>query len=1115
MRLCPTLLPFFISLCFINLSMNIHVTTSHCLEHQQLLLLSMKHNLIFNLTNSKKLVHWNQSSDCCQWNGVACKKGHVIGLDLSEEFITGGLDNSSLFNLQNLQSLNLAHNDIHSLIPPMFGLLKNLRYLNLSNAGFHGQIPIEIGHLSKLITLDLSLSFTSQNILKLEKPNIAMLMQNLTDVTELHLDGVMVSSIGKEWCHALSSLHKLQVLSMSSCNLSGLIDSSLSKLQSLSIVQLSMNNLSSSVPKFLANLSSLTTLQLSSCGLIDVFPKGIFQMEKLKVLDVSSNQDLLGSLPNFPQDGYIQHLNLSNTNFSGQLPSTISNLKQLSTLDLSNCQFNGTLPISVSELTQLVHLDLSFNNFHGHLPSLNKSKNLRYLSLFQNDFTGEITSTNWEGFSDLNSINLGDNSLNGKVPSTLFTLPSLQELILSHNRFDGPLDEFQNESFSALQFVDLSNNKLQGPIPKSFFHLKSLGYLHLSSNQFNGTLRLDMFQEPHSLEILGLSDNNLVVDTTFSDDHGLSPFPNLKNLYLGNCKLREFPAFLRNQSQQLVALDLSNNQIQGMIPNWAWRFENMVNLNLSNNFLTGIEGPFENLTCNIMMVDLHSNQLQGPIPTFIKSAVHLDFSSNKFNFIPHDFRKSLQFTYFLSLANNSFQGKIPQSFCNCSILRLLDLSHNSFNGPIPECLTSRSNTLRVLNLDGNKLAGSISNTISNTCNLRFVNLNENLLSGSIPKSLVNCQKLEVLNLGNNLLSDTFPCFLWNIPTLRVLILRSNKFYGPTECQHSTGNWERLHIVDLASNNFSGTLPKALLQSWVALMGSEGEAQQNSGNLFFDMYDFHHSVRYKDVIASINKVLVMKLAKMLASVPRLAIEDMFSYFVNAYQLQFGGAYLDSATVVNKGLQMKLVKIPTIFASLDFSCNHFEGPIPKELMSFKALIVLNLSYNAFSSHIPPSIGNLTQIESLDLSSNILSGEIPLEIATLSFLSVLNLSYNHLVGKIPTGTQIQSFDEGSFEGNEGLCGPPITKNCVNDGIHGSSTTLSPSDETQSSIDWNFLSVELGFVFGFGLIIFPLIFWRRWRLWYSKHVEDLLCWVFPQLYFVYKHHGEQKYRSLRWKWG
>ena len=209
-------------------------------------------------------------------------------------------------------------------------------------------------------------------------------------------------------------------------------------------------------------------------------------------------------------------------------------------------------------------------------------------------------------------------------------------------------------------------------------------------------------------------------------------------------------------------------------------------------------------------------------------------------------------------------------------------------------------------------------------------------------------------------------------------------------------------------------------------------------------------------------------------------------------------MDSVIVVNKGLQMKLVKIPNVFTSLDFSSKHFEGSLPEELMSLRALIVLNLPHNAFSSYIPSSLGNLTQIESLYLPKNILSGGIPTGIATFSFLSVLNLSYNHLVGKIPRDTHIQSFEEDSFKRNEGLFGPPLTKSCTNGGVKGSPTPPSSTYKTKSSIYWNVLSGELGFIFGLGLVILPFIFCKRWRLWYCKHMEDLLCWIFPQLYFV-----------------
>ncbi|XP_054781881.1 receptor like protein 22-like [Prosopis cineraria] len=896
-------------------SFNIFQVTGHCLiGHQESALLHLKNSLTFNPANSQKLVHWNQSDDCCRWNGVTCnKKGFVIVLDLSEESISGGVDNASgLFNLQHLQDLNLAYNDFHSSIPLEFHKLKNLRHLNLSNAGFEGQIPI-----------------------------------------------------------------------------------------------------------------------------------------------------------------------------------------------------------AVSQLTNLVSLDLSSNNFTGRLPYFNMSKNLKYLSVSLNHLTGEILSSHFESLDNLTTIDLVGNSFYRRVPSCLFALPSLRELMLSHNRFEGVLDEFPNASFSSLEILDLSGNNLEGPIPLSIFQFRRLSFLQLSSNKFNGTMHLDAVRKMENLVTLGVNHNNLSVDTTLRDNSDdLLTFPRLSQLMLASCKLKEFPIFMRNQSN-LIYLDLSSNQIHGSIPNWIWRFDFMVFLNLSNNFLTDLEGPFQNISTNLFVIDLHSNQLQGSTPIFSKYLLYLDFSSNRFSYIaPSDIDNKLHFAFFLSLSNNSFHGKIPESFCTISNLRVLDLSDNGFNDTIPECLTGTiSSTLRVLNLARNKLKGHILDTFSTSCALRFLDLNENFLRGVIPKSLANCQKLQVLNLGINQLIDRFPCFLKNISTLKVMILRSNNFHGPLACSHSTGNWDTLQIVDLASNKFTGTLPRSLLQSWKALM-LDGETGSQSGHLFFDINEYINPMGFWSALYSLlTKNLALKLAKIMEAMPPFLIDH---FFYDVYFLDFGGrSYEDSVTIVNKGRQMKLVKIHIAFTSLDFSSNHFEGPIPEELMSFKALHALNLSLNAFSSHIPSSIGNLKYLESLDLSANSFSGNIPTELASLSFLEVLNLSVNHLIGPIPTGTQIQSFDADSFEGNEGLCGPPLTHNC-NFGVV---PTLSPpSSETsmlnsKSSIDWNFLSAELGFIFGLGIVILPLIFWKQWRLKYFKHVDSILWKIIPQLDFAYENHGGRIYKSLRWK--
>ncbi|KAK1563343.1 hypothetical protein Q3G72_026258 [Acer saccharum] len=133
-----------------------------------------------------------------------------------------------------------------------------------------GRFRLRFQVLTRLVSLDLStLTFKGSVQLKLENPNLKVLVHNLRELRELYLDGVNISASGNKWCHALSSsLPNLQVLSLINCFLSGPINSSLANLQLLSEIRLDQNNLSSPVPNFFADFPNLTSLRLSNCGLI-------------------------------------------------------------------------------------------------------------------------------------------------------------------------------------------------------------------------------------------------------------------------------------------------------------------------------------------------------------------------------------------------------------------------------------------------------------------------------------------------------------------------------------------------------------------------------------------------------------------------------------------------------------------------------------------------------------------------------------------------------------------------------------------------------------------------------------------------------------------------------
>ncbi|KAB2630473.1 receptor-like protein 12 [Pyrus ussuriensis x Pyrus communis] len=1050
---------FLIPLYYFSLSINIFHVSGQCPGDQQSLLLQLKNSLVFDTATSKKLVKWKTGSDYCSWEGVSCKKGCVSNLDLSSEAISGGLDNlSSLFGLKSIENLNLAYNFFnYTQIPSEFKQLTGLSNLNLSNAGFAGQVPIEISHLTRLVTLDLStFYFPGTPSLNLENPKLNVLLANFSELVELYLDGVNISAQGTEWCQAISSsLPKLRVLSLSTCNLSGPIYSSLLKLQSLSVIRIGNNNLSTHVPEFFSNFPNLTSLRMVNSGLHGAFPKKIFQVPTLQIIDLSDNAQLQGSLPEFPKKGSLRSLVLNGANFSGQLlPNSIGNLKFLSKIDIANCSFTGSIPKSIEDLTQLVYLDLATNKFNGSVPSFSMAKNLTLINLSYNQLKGQINSSHWENLTNLVSLNLRHNLLNGTIPPSVFSLPMLQKLQLSNNQFSGHLHGFANNS--VLDTLDLSSNKLEGPIPVSIFNFSELKILSLSSNNFSGTFLLNSLQQLRNLSSLDLSYNSLLINYD-SSRSSFSSYPHITTLKLASGKLGVFPDFLRYQSQ-LRYLDLSLNQIHGEVPNWIWRLSNLSQLNLSCNFLVTLPGPFPNLTSTLSVLDLHSNQLQGQIPMLPRLATYLDYSRNNFSSsIPADIGDFLMYTMFFSLSSNKLNGSIPKSMCKEPYLQVLDLSNNSLSGPIPQCLTTISGTLAVLNLRRNRLSGSVPDGFPQHCSLRTLDLNENQIEGRFPKSLGNCGMLEVLNIGNNQIRDTYPCLLKQISSLRVLVLRSNRFYGLMGCHKISGTWPKLQIVDIARNNFNGEIRGRCLRTWKAMIADESDAESKTNHLRFQVLKFSQ-VYYQDAIA----------------------------------------------VTNKGLEMELVKILTVFTYIDISCNNFSGQIPAEVGELKSLYGLNLSNNALTGTIPPSLGNLRQLESLDLSNNSLSGQIPVELGGLTFLSFMDVSYNQLVGKIPFSTQISTFPAESFAGNKGLCGPPSLLKCSDTNI---SPNAAPKDRDKASkveFDWQSIYTGVGYGVGGGVVVILLMVWEEGRNWLEDSIDKILLVILPMMGYSYRTRDE-----------
>ncbi|KAK1563244.1 hypothetical protein Q3G72_024655 [Acer saccharum] len=192
------------------------LVSGQCQSDQQSLLLQMKNSLIFNSTLSVSLVQWNQSTDCCTWNGVECDMaGHVISLDLIDESICGPLP-PSIGYLTRLEYLDLSFNSFTGPLPPSMGNLTRLGYLHLSLNSFSGPLPPSMGNLTQLEYLAL----LSNNFTGPLPPS----MGNLTQLEHLalssnHFTGPLPPSMGY--------LTQLEHLSLSFNSFTGLLPPSM------------------------------------------------------------------------------------------------------------------------------------------------------------------------------------------------------------------------------------------------------------------------------------------------------------------------------------------------------------------------------------------------------------------------------------------------------------------------------------------------------------------------------------------------------------------------------------------------------------------------------------------------------------------------------------------------------------------------------------------------------------------------------------------------------------------------------------------------------------------------------------------------------------------------
>ncbi|XP_072972988.1 receptor-like protein EIX2 [Typha angustifolia] len=643
---------------------------------------------LWNLTNLSYL-----NLEDCPFHGkipnVHCNLTSLTYLNFKDNNLEGHLP-SWLWNLTNLSYLNLQFCQFHGKIPDALGNLNSLAYLSLGDNNLEGPLPRSIGQLCNLRGIDLSYLGIGGDIRELVgklgckwndmeeiilssnnlQGNLSSWLQQMTNLKYLDLrNNSLVGSVPL----GIGNLHNLNFLDLSSNSLRGVIsEAHFANLTKLTDLQLYSNSLIISMGRSWIPPFQLSTLALDSCQVGPQFPAWLRGQRQINAVDLR-NTSITGTLPDWLWNLPLWLLDLSYNNITGRLPANLKSTNIFS-LDLKFNNLEGRLP----PLPNAIYLDLSNNSISAPLPEFLPTSTLDYLSLSNNLINGSIPSficelaslgsldlsgnnlsgeipQCWQQGSGLKIIDFSNNNITGEIPPSVGSLTSLLSLDLSNNNFHGELPS-ELQHCKNLILLDLGNNNFSGNIPIWIGEkLSNLKYLQLRSNMFGGSIPPHLAQLT-ALQVLDLSYNKLSesIPCSFGNFTGMmisSSVWNENELFLAGVRLDMFTyrdnLFLVRQGKEskyseilylVTAMDLSRNNLSGVIPEEIGALRQLGNLNLAGNHLVGIIPEKIGDMLSLESLDLSSNKLSGAIPQSI----------SKLTFLDH-----------LNLSYNNLSGRIP------------------------------------------------------------------------------------------------------------------------------------------------------------------------------------------------------------------------------------------------------------------------------------------------------------------------------------------------------------------------------------------------------------------------------------------------------------------------
>ncbi|MBA0570413.1 hypothetical protein Golob_004075 [Gossypium lobatum] len=303
--------------------------------------------------------------------------------------------------------------------------------------------------------------------------------------------------------------------------------------------------------------------------------------------------------------------------------------------------------MQLCKLINLEFLDLSSNHLSGTIPSCSNLQRMRHVHLANNRLSGTLSNVIFKS-SPLVTLDLSGNSFTGRIPNWISTLPTLSVLLLKENQFDGEFP-LQLCKLQSLSILDFSHNKLSGHLPSCLSNLT----LKPSEKSYvdSGGYQFDFFDDV--MVDMGLTIYNL---TGLVSVYRGYPFTYHEEDVLFSTKGATY-TYKGNILDLLSAIDLSCNQLTGIILPGFGNLSEIRGLNLSHNNLTG------------------------PIASTFSELKQIES---------------------LDLSYNNLSGRIPSELTEMTALEVFSVAHNNLSGPLPD-RKNQFGTFDESNYEGNPL----------------------------------------------------------------------------------------------------------------------------------------------------------------------------------------------------------------------------------------------------------------------------------------------------------------------------------------------------------------------------------------------------------------------------